>query len=51
MIAEFEAKYPNGADWTIKDILFYSDGNKIYQEEVADNEAEPTITVSAATPE
>jgi len=32
LIAEFEAKYPNGADWTIKDILFYSNGDRIYQD-------------------
>lgn len=33
LIAAFEAKYPNGADWTIKDVLYYSDGNQIYQSE------------------
>jgi len=36
LIAAYEAKYPNGGDWTVKDILFYTDGNQIYQAEKQD---------------
>lgn len=30
LIADFEAKYPDGFDFTVKDLLYYNDGNKIY---------------------
>ena len=30
LIAAFEAKYPEGYDFTIKDILYYMNGTKIY---------------------
>lgn len=43
LIADFEAKYPNGADWTIKDILYYSNGSLIYQKEVATDEDEIVV--------
>jgi hypothetical protein len=38
LIAAFEAKYPEGYDFTIKDILYYMNGNKIYGEESRPNE-------------
>ena len=40
LIADFEAKYPDGFDFTIKDILYYTDGTKIYDAEPVDGNAE-----------
>jgi hypothetical protein len=37
LIAAFEAKYPNGVNWTVKDILYYTDGNQIYAEPEEDS--------------
>lgn len=42
LIADFEAKYPDGFDFTIKDILYYMDGVKIYDAEPVDTNAEAT---------
>ena len=41
LIAAFEEKYPDGFDFTVKDILYYLDGTKIY-------DAEPEDTGAAA---
>ena len=37
LIAAFEAKYPEGYDFTIKDILYYMNGSKIYGDEQAES--------------
>ena len=39
LIRLFEEKYPDGGDFSIKDILYYMDGKKIYPNEAANNAA------------
>ena len=38
LIADFEAKYPDGFDFTVKDLLYYNDGNKIYGAESSEED-------------
>lgn len=38
LVEAFEEKYPNGFDFTIKDILYYNDGSKIYDKPKANPE-------------
>ena len=43
LIAAFEAKYPEGYDFSIKNILYYMNGSKIYGDEQA--ESKPKINL------
>jgi hypothetical protein len=44
----FEKKYPEGFDFTIKDILYYSDGTKIYSTGGSGSNAATTANAAAA---